>query len=700
MVGVRAQDRVENVTNDIERLAPLLGKKIANKLEIAYLLGDEDYRNKIQEIIDAIKAAVYSDEDLKDSVLIQPPPKESAMNGDFELGSILYGKKEMYPLFLNQKDLLTHIGIFGSSGSGKTNIIHYLIQVLNRLDVPVLVFDFSKRNYRDLLEIPELRERIKIYTVGRNITPFRFNPLKPPEGVQISQWAKEFAEVFDHAYWMMGGGRHVVLKALGELYKKFEPTLPRISDLKNWMERYILNVNSAREKNWVATASRPLESLSFRETGEIFDCDEGLNPEKFFEKGAITILELDALSNDDKTFFIEILLQWVRDWLIVKNLREKVVGAIVLEEAHHVLNREKTKKFGMETVTDLIFREIRELGIGMIYVDQHPSLVSYPALGNTSTHIYMNLGLDTKYSSDIEDSANMLGLTELKDIDYLRRLPIGHAFILIRKSVFPNPFLIKFPLVLPEKGNVTDEKIRDVMGKYLVKEIAKREEVDMERVSVLANKPALESRMNKIDFNGWKIIETLANCDAVATSEIYKNLKMSGKTFDKHVKWLVDLGFVSSKKAKVYKQNAVFHFLTHDGELAYILKTGNLPKKEEPVDEEVKNFVIQNLTLKGWLLVERGANNFVIFEKDYKRIIVNLENDYKSNKVYEDISKSGFDAEQYFVCSDERVKNKVIQQAAKYSFEHRGLNLLIFVATVDELKQGNDFRKIEFLVGS
>jgi len=455
VVSVDGKDEI--ALDEIKRLVPILGKEKATKLEIAYLLWDEGGRKRIIDLVDAIKASVFSDKELKEGILLQPPSLQISQNGDFEFATVLYGKKELYPLFLRKEDLLTHIGIFGSSGSGKTNAAYFLIEQLSDLEIPILIFDFSKRNYRDLLSIKKLRDKIKVYTVGRNVLPFRFNPLKPPPGVQVSQWAKEFAEVFDHAYSLMGGGRYIILKCLEALYKSFHPSYPRISDLKNWLEKYAGFVGSVRERNWLATAKRPLESLTFRETGEIFECEEGTLPSSFFENGKITILELDALSHDDKTFLIEIILQWIRDWLIARNIREKLVGVIVLEEAHHVLNREKVKKVGIETVTELIFREVRELGIGIVYVDQHPSLVSYPALGNTSTHVYMNLGLDTKWSSDIQDASHMLGLKRDEEVDYLRRLPIGHAFILIRRSEFPNPFLIKFPLVLKEKGLIKDD---------------------------------------------------------------------------------------------------------------------------------------------------------------------------------------------------------------------------------------------------
>ncbi|MEM5793912.1 MAG: DUF87 domain-containing protein [Candidatus Aenigmatarchaeota archaeon] len=683
---------MEEITKEIQRLIPFLGKEKAARLEAAYFLGDEEYRKKIVEIIDGIKASIFSDDELKSSALLEPPPKEIASKGDFELGTILYGKKELYPLFLNEKDLLTHVGIFGSSGSGKTNIVHFLVKSLAKREIPILIFDFSKRNYRDLLAT-ELKERITVYTVGRDIAPFRFNPLVPPQGVQVSQWIKEFAEVFDHAYWLLGGGRHIILKALDELYKKLEPETPRIKDIKDWLEKYSCFELSPREKNWIATAKRPLESLCLRETGEIFDCEKGILPSSFFEKGKITILELDSLSNDDKTFFIEIILQWIRDWLIVSNKREKLLGVIILEEAHHVLNREKTKKFGVEAVTDLIFREIRELGIGMIYVDQHPSLVSYPALGNTSTHIYMNLGLDTKYSSDVQDAANMLGLREEKDIDYLRRLPVGHAFILIRKSDFPNPFLIKFPLVLVERGIISDEILRKEMEERILK-FKERERKDFE-VALKLEKEDIEKKILRVTYNEWKVLEALASFEGSYTSELYKKLKMSCRVFNEIVEKLSQIGFIGSRKAKVYKQTAIFYFLTHEGELALILRNNTLPKHErkEFSEEEIK-FLENVFTLNGYRIVSRTQEKIEI-EKNEFNFEVSLIAEAVPAKIYEKIKNSR--KEIYFVCSSEKIKVCVIQQAAKYSFEHKGIGLILYVASIEDFKKGETWKKIEFI---
>jgi DNA helicase HerA-like ATPase/DNA-binding MarR family transcriptional regulator len=686
-----------DVSDEIRRLVPVLGKEKASRLETAYLLGDDESRKRILEMIDTLKAAVFSDEDLKNAVLIEPPSQELVSNGDLNFGTVLYGKKRLYPLMLDRESLLTHVGIFGSSGYGKTNLVYWLVKTLADQDIPVLIFDFSKRNYRDLLAIPELKDKIRIYTVGRNIAPFRFNPLKPPEGVQISQWAKEFSEIFDHAYWMLGGGRHVILKALDAIYEARSPEFPRIKDLKDWLDKYRRSQTSSRERNWIATAERPLESLCFRELGDVFDCEEGVMPSEFLKKGRITILELDSLSTNDKTFFIEIMLQWIRDACLVSGQREKLMGVIALEEAHHVLNREKAKRIGMETVMDLIFREIRELGLGVVYVDQHPSLVSYPALGNTSTHIYMNLGLDTKYSSDILDASNMLGLKYEEEGDYLRRLPVGHAFILMRRLAFPNPFLVSFPLVDIKKGSVTDGMIKKFMEDKLLETIKKQRELKIEEPVEERPEIDLTQSIEELDDKSLKIIEIIGNNQGSSTSEIYNSMGISGQSFKKRAERLSEMGLIDSVTGKVYRQKAIYYFLTAQGEKLFESKFQRQVEKPEINIEDVMNFLISHFGLKGWRPLDKKTDQITL-EKEGSKICVNVETEFNKEKVDGEINKLVKEGNLHFVCFSERIKNFVIQRAAKYCFDQKLGNVTIFVATINELKEGKDFKRIEFQV--
>ncbi len=370
------------------------------------------------------------------------------------------------------------------------------------------------------------------------------------------------------------------------------------------------------------------------------------------------------------------------------------MGVIALEEAHHVLNREKSKRLGMETVMDLIFREIRELGLGVIYVDQHPSMISYPALGNTSTHIYMNLGLDTKYSSDVLDASNMLGLKYEEEGDYLRRLPVGHAFILMRRLAFPNPFLISFPLVDIKKGSVVDGMIKKFMEDKVLEIIKKQRELEL-KIEGEKTEIDLTQRVEELDDKSLKIIEIIGNDQGSSTSEIYNIIGISGRSFKKRAEKLVELGLINSVIGKVYRQKAIYYFLTAEGEKLFESKFQRQIEVPGMNIEDVMNFLISHLGLKGWRTVEKKTDQ-IILEKEGNKICVNVENEFNKEEVDNEINRLVREGNLHFVCLSERIKNFVVQRAAKYCFDHKLGNVTVFVVTVDELKQGKDFKKIEF----
>lgn len=661
------------LADEIKKLIPVLGRENANALSRAYLLGDEEVRSRIFEIVDSAKAAVFSSEEMAGTVLIEPPERGVFSRGDFRLGTILYGRKKLYPMRMKKEDLLRHMAIFGSSGYGKTNLSYNLIKELSEKGIPVLVFDFSKRNYKDLLST-SIKDKIEIFTVGRNIAPFRFNPLRPPPGVMMSQWIKEFAQIFDHAYWLLGGGRHVILKALDEMLSKNEE--PRLSDIKDYLEEFKSSNMSVRERNWLATAERPLESLCFKELGEVFDVDKGIQPSDFFKRGKVTILELESLDTNDKGFLIEILLQWIRDWLIETGSKERLKGVIILEEAHHVLNREKARKMGSETIVDLIFREVRELGIGMVYIDQHPSMVSYPALGNTSTHIYMNLGLDTKHSSDVLDASNMLGLNYDEQGYYLRRLPVGNGFILMRGSDFAEPFLVSFPKFDMEKGTVTDSDIIEFMKGKVPVEVDKRIKPKEKPAPDLSEEKEAE---NEISEDGWKILRMIGAARGTFASQIYKELRMSGNAFKNKADLLIDTGVVGMKTGKIRKNKLNYYFLTELGQRLFEARYGSQIFSSPVRDKDI----VETFQLGGWKAsLEKGI---ITIEKNKKSLEIAVQKSNDREEIITRIKKY-----LYFICATEEIKNAVLQEAARTG------KPVVFIATDKEFEEEGKFEKVQF----
>jgi hypothetical protein len=224
---------------------------------------------------------------------------------------------------------------------------------------------------------------------------------------------------------------------------------PTVADVRDYLAAYGAK---GREAGWMESATRAIEVLCFGEMGNVLNSPSPFDIARLLDHRII--LELDALTNADKTFLIESLLLWIHHYRMGQRQREDFKHALVIEEAHHILLGKKQEVTGEETVTDILLREIRELGESVLCLDQHPSLISKPALGNTYTTFAFNL----KHRGDIAMIQDCLHL-DSEQAGYLGRLEVGWAVVKLQGRWF-FPFLIKLPLVHLDKGGVTDEHLR------------------------------------------------------------------------------------------------------------------------------------------------------------------------------------------------------------------------------------------------
>ena len=433
------------------KLRPVLGKQI-DMLWQEYLVADPPLQKTIEKVLRVQLARQLGETYQSEQVLLKPPPQELA-EGEYHAGGIHYGSNSYYGFGLQEQEFIQHIGIFGRSGSGKTNLAFLILKGLAQKAKPFLVFDW-KRNYRDILSSPEFKDLL-VFTVGRDIVPFRFNPLIPPPGTPPKIWLKKLIEIMCHAYFLGEGVSVLLLRAIDSLYAEYglysgkAKGYPTMASVKNWLLKY---GPKGRERGWMESALRAVETLCFGEVGNVLNSGPAVDIALLLEKQAV--LELDALTNADKTFLIESLLLWIHHYRLAGKTREKFKHAIIIEEAHHVLLRKKQEATGEETVTDVLLREIRELGESIICLDQHPSLISKPALGNTYTTFAFNL----KHRGDLAMMQDCL-LLDKEQTGYLGRLEVGWATVKLQGRWF-FPFLVKVPLVKVEKGSVTDEVLK------------------------------------------------------------------------------------------------------------------------------------------------------------------------------------------------------------------------------------------------
>jgi hypothetical protein len=441
-----------NVQELCRKLKPVIGEK-ADRYWLAYLA--EDHRGK-QDIETALN--LLADRHLGSAVSqLDDPlslPPESISKGAYPLGRIVYANKTHHPFGIQEQEWIQHTAIFGRSGAGKTNTVLVILENFLNQKKPFLIFDW-KRNYRDLLSVR--KDEILVYTVGRSSVPFTFNPLIPPAGTDAAIWLKKLIEIIAHSYYLGEGVMFLLQEALDAVYKAFNvypgkpEKYPTFEDILEWLEKHPAK---GRKALWMDSTMRGVKSICFGHMGKVVNTTVQPNLASLLEKNVI--LELDGLTNADKTFIIESLLLWIHHYRLAQPQRETFKHAMIIEEAHHILLK-RTGGQGGEAVTDTILREIRELGEAIVLVDQHPSLISIPALGNTYTTIAMNL----KHRSDVNAiGAAMLMDNEEKDI--FGRLPIGMAVIKLQGR-WLQPFQVKIPHSNIPKGAINDSKLACIM---------------------------------------------------------------------------------------------------------------------------------------------------------------------------------------------------------------------------------------------
>ncbi|MBN1156130.1 ATP-binding protein [Candidatus Woesearchaeota archaeon] len=390
--------------------------------------------------------------------MLPPPPSESAF-GEFELGTVTYDEKPVCMFGMRERELLRHIGIFGITGTGKSNVVFKLIDELLRHKRNVFVFDWKKQ-YRDYLSIrPEAD--VLIFGVGNpNIPCFQFNPLIPPPGLDPSQYLEHVCQIVASAYYCGEGVISLLRKAISLLYHDygvFEGKAEKYPTFRDVLE-IVQNTEKSggRSKDWQESTIRSLEAICHGGIDKIVNVQQPTLQLSELLKHNV-ILELGDLGQSQKKFIIQSLLFYIYYYTMNRGVRERFLNAIIIEEAHHIL--QEHSKTSAEPITDIILKEIREFSTGVVIVDQNPSLISVPALANN----YLTIGMYTKHGSDIAALSRAMFLDEDQK-QCLGKLDTGYGIVKLAGRIF-SPFLVRFPLMKIKKGSVSDAQIAEHMAK-------------------------------------------------------------------------------------------------------------------------------------------------------------------------------------------------------------------------------------------
>ena len=440
-----------------KKLKPLFGKKI-DGLYLKYSLAETlEEKNEILQFLKILYEKNLNK--LLDTQVLLEPPKKQDVQGEYPLAQVEYNGKELFTFGLNEKDWSRHMCVTGMSGSGKTTFAFKILDNFIQKKKPFLVLDW-KKSFRPLTTTnPDLLT----FTIGNEKVSnlFKMNINRPPVGVEPKEWINVLCDILTESFGTSFGVHKVLLETLDEIFEKWG-IYEGGKHYPNWLHvKKMLEIRAkdarGRETEWFESALRIASVLTFGSFGKVisYDGKKSLPIEDLFDKQVV--FELNSLGNIEKKFFCEFVLTYIYK---LKKAQERKANenfnyAILVDEAHNVFLKNKTN-FLSESVTDMVYREMREYGISLICLDQHVSKLSDTVKGNSACSI----AFQQQLPEDIREISSLMQLEDKKEV--FSRIPVGSAIVKLSER-HTSPFLVKIPFTELRNQQLSDEKIASKM---------------------------------------------------------------------------------------------------------------------------------------------------------------------------------------------------------------------------------------------
>jgi hypothetical protein len=386
----------------------------------------------------------------------EPGPRPAHLAPDeIHIGSLRRGGVATATL----KDLTRHTLITGFTGSGKTNTVLYLLnQLWREHQIPFLVIEAAKKEYRALSGVPGFGELL-IFTLGDETTsPFRFNPFELLPGVRVEAHLGRLQACFDAALPQFGILPSIIAQSLEEIYaakgwkltdrapdsplsSEEEPGIvagdedprrlyPTMRDMYATVIQAVESRGYSGEMrdNIRAAAAGRIGGLLRGSKGRMFGGQRSIPAEIIFNRPVI--LELNDLNEDDKALTMTFLLMWLREYRELHS-GKMLQHVTVVEEAHNVVSNVQSSG-NVEVAADTkakavtafanMLAEVRSYGEGILISDQSPEKLAPDAMRNTNLQIAHQL----RDRRDREAIARAMIMDDEQQ-NFLGKLRVGEA---------------------------------------------------------------------------------------------------------------------------------------------------------------------------------------------------------------------------------------------------------------------------------
>lgn len=588
------------------------------------------------------------------------PFKSMTPNVSLTDNAVLLGKelKTGAPVALKEEELVHHLGVFGRTGAGKTTLFQNL---MTHLTVPFWAFD-RKQDYRHMVQVlPDL--------LVLPWSQLKFNPLKPPDGVDPSRWAQVFTEIFSHATSLLSGSKNHLLTAVMELYTEYglfqENTgpYPSLFELYHHLDQEAINY-VRKKANYRDTVVNRLEPM-IMVLGHIFDCSQGYSIEELMQRRVV--FEVGGLNRDIQRFLQEILFAYAYEHQLAENKRSGELELVIfVDEGKQMFSvyLERQDASGIPEIDDLTARA-RQFGLGLAVADQEATKLTESIMANTRTKIM----LPAADHNQFESVAESIGLSEMQR-GYARSLAVGEGVLDTGSGE-------------PVVTDLYNYQLERTMSKQEIRE--DQEEKWRELTSTHRREPEFlptETGQEK-DDSGTESEKTLSEEAEILLVDVVKN--PTRKITDRYSEFssrykgnkakteLVEKGFVTERKVRKKFGQPTLLELTEKGR-DYVDKYLDVDLKQRGRGGVVHRYwqetIADSFREKGWEVELEKNHADVAAESENRRIAVEVALESSNREIghIEDRFDAGFD-EVWIGCEKKPVCNRLKERLEENGFD-------------------------------
>ena len=403
--------------------------------------------------------------------------EEVISDSNIKFGQLISSDMKKVTIGCDQRILSKHVLIVGMPGTGKTTFsINLMLQLAER-NIPFLIVEPTKTEYRALIEqLPD----IQIFTPGNvSVSPFIINPFIPLKGITVEQYKPVLVSAFMAAFSMPSPLDLLFQNAIQQCYTKYGWKNYSTSDDKDVTifglhEFIIVFKKLLQTSNYSKDVKSNLETAGVMRlmnlidmNSNIYDSINTIPIEDLISRP--TIIELNSIENmEQKALIMALLLVDVCAYTKINSssIGTNLKNVLMIDEAHVLLSPEERGdnsdiSAGSSTVRSLqrMLKEIRAYGTGVIIADQSPSKVTHDIIAASDTKIVFRL-VEASERRLIADSTNMDAEME----ENLSCLQVGEAYVY--STAFSKPQLVMTEDIREKKQiklSIDNDLIRKLM---------------------------------------------------------------------------------------------------------------------------------------------------------------------------------------------------------------------------------------------